>query len=65
MVIKSLIIVSLIASMVYFIINLVDEVNYNDIPVARFKNLPLVIGVALFSFEAIGTLLEVRRSMSE
>jgi amino acid permease len=51
--------------MVYFIINLVDEVNYNDIPVARFKNLPLVIGVALFSFEAIGTLLEVRRSMSE
>ncbi|CAK76991.1 unnamed protein product (macronuclear) [Paramecium tetraurelia] len=62
---NSLIIISLIACIVYFNIELVKEVNYNDIPVARFSNLPLVIGVALFSFEAIGTLLDVRKSMQE
>lgn len=39
--------------------------NYNDIPVANFADLPIVIGVALFSFEAIGTLLEIRLSMEE
>ncbi|CAD8131453.1 unnamed protein product [Paramecium pentaurelia] len=62
---NSLIVISLIACIVYFNIELVKEVNYNDIPVARFSNLPLVIGVALFSFEAIGTLLDVRKSMQE
>ncbi|CAD8170756.1 unnamed protein product [Paramecium pentaurelia] len=62
---NSFIIITLIACIVYFNIELVQEVNYNDIPVARLRNLPLVIGVALFSFEAIGTLLEVRKSMKE
>ncbi|CAD8091797.1 unnamed protein product [Paramecium sonneborni] len=62
---NSFIIISLISCIVYFSIELNSEVNYNDIPVARFKNLPLVIGVALFSFEAIGTLLDVRKSMQE
>lgn len=49
--------------MAYYIIELVDEINYDDIPIANWKNLPIVLGVAMYSFEAVGVLLNIRISM--
>lgn len=42
-----------------------DDVNYNDIPIAKWQNIPLVLGVAMYSFEAIGSLLNIRLSMQK
>jgi len=50
---------------VYYIIELVDYVNYDDIPMFEWRNIPLVLGVAMYSFEAIGSLLNIRLSMKK
>lgn len=62
---KSFILITLIACFVYYIIELVDYVNYDDIPMFEWKNIPLVLGVAMYSFEAIGSLLNIRLSMEK
>ena len=55
---------SLFACVVYFSIELKDYVNYEDIPIAEWRNIPIVLGVAMYSFEGIGILLNVRLSMT-
>ena len=55
---------SLFACVVYFSLELKDYVNYEDIPIAEWRNIPIVLGVAMYSFEGIGILLNVRLSMT-
>lgn len=56
---------TLLGCLVYYTIELVDTINYEQIPMANFRNTPLVIGVGMYSFEAIGSLLNIRLSMKK
>jgi solute carrier family 36 (proton-coupled amino acid transporter) len=47
----------------------IDELGKNDAfdtrQAFRFENIPMVVGVSIYSFEAVGVLLNIRMSMEK